>query len=89
MNPLRKLYPSVSKNKFAVAGFLIWSVIMIGLGNKAPDFGVLQVQAGAKEACLSNGIQLIVDKTSVAINKFNWLVKDGKQRVAALFHITC
>ena len=60
-------------------------VIVIGNGKS----GALQVSPEAREACVSNGIQLIVDKTSAAINKFNWLAKDGKQRVAALFHITC
>jgi uncharacterized protein len=49
MNPFRKLYQSISRNMFAVAGFLIWSAVMIGLGNKAPDFGVLQVQAATPD----------------------------------------
>ena len=60
-------------------------IIVIGNGKS----GVLQVSPEAREACVSNGIQLIVDKTPDVINKFNYLAKDGRQRVAALFHITC
>lgn len=60
-------------------------IIMIGTGKS----GALQVSPEAREACVSNGIQLIVDKTPDAITKFNYLSKDGRQRVVAIFHITC
>ena len=60
-------------------------IIIIGSGKS----GALQVGHEAREACASQGIQLMVEKTPDVIKKFNYLAKDNRQRVAALFHITC
>jgi len=58
-------------------------VLIIGKGY----YGVMKVDNSVKEFCKENNIELIAQKTSEAVKRFNDLV--GNKKVVFAAHLTC
>lgn len=58
-------------------------VIIIGTGKS----GVARVTDEAQKFCKVKGLHLEIYPTDQAIHRFNWY--QGKNKVAAIFHLTC
>jgi len=59
-------------------------VLIIGIG----DEGCVDVDKEVKEHCKKKKIELMVDRTIIAVENYNDLVHTGK-RVCGAFHLTC
>jgi hypothetical protein len=59
-------------------------VIIIGTG----AYGVCEVTKNCQNFIKEKGVELIVDVTEKAVEKFNELLKQSK-KVIGLFHLTC
>jgi uncharacterized cupin superfamily protein len=49
MNPVKNFFQNISKNIFTASGILAWSMIMLVVGNGAPEFGILPIQAATPD----------------------------------------
>jgi len=58
-------------------------VLVIGTG----FFGLLKVSREVKRAAAAKGIELVVEKTKTAAQRYNELV--ARRRTAGVFHLTC
>jgi len=61
------------------------AVLVIGTGRS----GGMQVSDEAKKLCEEIGVELIIERTERAIERYNALALEGKRPVAAAFHLTC
>jgi hypothetical protein len=59
-------------------------ILVIGTG----AHGVMDVPEATRRAVREAGIELVVERTTKAVRRYNELASDG-QRVAAGFHLTC
>lgn len=59
-------------------------VVVFGTG----DYGMAKVDSKAKEFIEKAGIEMVVQKTGLAIESFNRFAKEGK-KVIGFFHLTC
>lgn len=59
-------------------------VLVIGTGHE----GEMKVPDGCQDDMDSHGIDLVIEKTSEAVDTFNDLIDEGKKVVGA-FHLTC
>lgn len=57
--------------------------LVIGTG----ALGIMKIEEEVKKACIEKGINLVMDKTGNAVNKFNELCP--KEKVIGAFHLTC
>ncbi len=58
-------------------------VLVIGTG----FFGLMKVTSEVEQAAAAKGIQLLVQKTKAAVQKYNELA--ARKRTAGAFHLTC
>ena len=59
-------------------------ILVIGTG----AMGVMKVPPEVREELEREGIRVVVERTSSAVNTFNRLLEEGK-RVVGAFHLTC
>ncbi len=59
-------------------------IIIVGTGNS----GLLEISNEARSSILSKRINLVVEKNTDAIKKYNKAISENK-KVAAIFHATC
>ncbi|MGD1047378.1 MAG: MTH938/NDUFAF3 family protein [Candidatus Krumholzibacteriaceae bacterium] len=60
-------------------------VLVIGTGYS----GGMSVSDEAKRLCADGGVELVVERTARAVERYNALVLEGIRSVAAAFHLTC
>ena len=60
-------------------------VLVIGTGYS----GGMSVSDEAKRLCADNGVELVVERTARAVERYNAILLEGIQSVAAAFHLTC
>jgi hypothetical protein len=61
------------------------AVLVIGTGYG----GGMQVSDEVRKLCEDAGVELIVELTARALERYNALATEGKRPVAAAFHLTC
>jgi hypothetical protein len=61
------------------------AVLVVGTGNS----GNMQVSPEATSLCEEAGVELVVERTGRAAERYNELVRRGTRTVAAAFHLTC
>jgi len=61
------------------------NVLIIGTGRS----GGMRVSDEAKRLCEEIGVELIIEHTARAIERYNAIVLEGNRSVAAAFHLTC
>jgi len=66
------------------AGRVDADAVVIGTGY----YGLMRVDDEVVEYFRNKGLEVYIDETGKAVEKYNELVKQGK-RVIALFHLTC
>jgi hypothetical protein len=49
----------------------------------------MSVSEEAKNLCADNGVELVVERTGRAVERYNAIVLEGIRSVAAAFHLTC
>ncbi|MFW6410152.1 MAG: Mth938-like domain-containing protein [Halanaerobiales bacterium] len=60
------------------------SILVIGTGK----MGIMNIRDNVKKKLQRNNIDYIVERTEVAVKKYNQLLADGK-KPSAVFHLTC
>jgi hypothetical protein len=60
-------------------------VLVVGTGHS----GRMRVSEEATKLCAEAGVELVVEQTARAVERYNAIVTEGKRSVAAVFHLTC
>jgi hypothetical protein len=61
------------------------SVLVVGTGFN----GNMEISAEVKDLCREAGVELVIERTAPAVERYNELVRTGARTVAAAFHLTC